>query len=453
MKLFIITTSLNFIRITSSETNGLTGTIASIHDDICCKIRNASPQLHRVHRSSGSNGVLAHEFEENPFLNSILGKSKSCIKQIRRFNSASIRTCEKTAKEMNLYLIGRGGSTTSKRRRNNTGFYYGLRDDIFFPLQENKGQKEESNNLKNGMKKKNHGVEADTLADVMSETLSELREMREDIMALREEMQYMKEEFKRSKSRFSYEEEEDDDEGESGAIGSFVQRVKRQRRYDVLGNEIERWAHKLLFEEDGEEFGWKEVKCNKMMRKRLNPYGHTTCYLKVRNVTFMTVCAASEIVLILFFVISAWKWLKDPRGEYTSGEDNGQEYPCIKCFATIDSPIEDVCKYLSNESHVPEYNDLVISYRDLEDISPTTKITWSKCPQILFIKPRDFVTFCHHRYRKDGTQIVVNQACEHDSAPRNDIEEDGKVCRASAIRGANCKCSLGFECFSFKNAH
>ena len=75
-----------------------------------------------------------------------------------------------------------------------------------------------------------------------------------------------------------------------------------------------------------------------------------------------------------------------------------------------------------------EYNDLVIAYRDLEDVSPQGKICWSQCPQILFIKPRDFVTYCHHRWRKDGTQIVVNQACEHQDAPGNDEEGEGKQC-------------------------
>jgi hypothetical protein len=283
--LIIITISLHFISVTATESNGFTGAVTSIHDGIFCKIRNASPQLkefHRVHRSSGSDEIQAHKFKENALLNSILGKSKSCVTQIRKFNSASIRTCEKKAKEMNFCLIGRGGSTASKKRRNNTGFYYGIKDDVFFPIQENAKPKVESDSPK-GMKK--YDIEADTLADVMSETLSEVREMREDIMALREEMQYMREEFKRSKSRYSYEEESDlndeEEEEESGTLGSFVQRVKRQRSYEVLGKEIERWAHKILFEEDGEEFGWKEVKCNKMMRKKLNPYGQTTCYLKV----------------------------------------------------------------------------------------------------------------------------------------------------------------------------
>ena len=123
--------------------------------------------------------------------------------------------------------------------------------------------------------------------------------------------------------------------------------------------------------------------------------------------------------------------------DYTN--DDETEYPCIKCYSTLNAPIEQVCDFLAKESNMPEYNDLVISYKDLEDIGPQSKICWSQCPQILFIKPRDFVTFCHFRWRKDGTQIVVNQACDHVSAPGNEDEGDGKICRAYALRGANCK--------------
>ena len=86
-----------------------------------------------------------------------------------------------------------------------------------------------------------------------------------------------------------------------------------------------------------------------------------------------------------------------------------------------------------------EYNDLVVKHKDLEDISPHSKICWGQCPQILFIKPRDFVTFCHHRWKKDGTQIVVNQAVEHNDAPAMLEEGKGNACRAYALRGANCK--------------
>lgn len=107
------------------------------------------------------------------------------------------------------------------------------------------------------------------------------------------------------------------------------------------------------------------------------------------------------------FLVKLWKiiqWIKDSRNldpfssqTYNSEIGENTEYPCIKCYATLNAPIDQVCDFLSKESNMPEYNDLVIAYRDLENITPQSKICWSQCPQILFIKPRDFVTFCHHR--------------------------------------------------------
>ena len=130
--------------------------------------------------------------------------------------------------------------------------------------------------------------------------------------------------------------------------------------------------------------------------------------------------------------------MPDPRGKYADPDDD-KEYPCIRCYTTIDAPLEHVCAYLSDETNIAEYNDFVVKHNDLEEISPHSKICWGQCPQILFIKPRDFVTFCHHRWKKDGTQIVVNQAVDHKDAPA--VLEEGKsnACRAYAFRGANCK--------------
>jgi hypothetical protein len=129
--------------------------------------------------------------------------------------------------------------------------------------------------------------------------------------------------------------------------------------------------------------------------------------------------------------------MKDSRGSLANQEDN-TEYPCIKVVTTIDAPIDTVCAYLSQESAFPEYNDVVTEYKDIEEITAHSKICWSQSPQILFLKPRDFVTFCHHRWRRDGTQVFVNQATEHPDYPGRKEEGQGKACRAYAIRGANC---------------
>lgn len=132
--------------------------------------------------------------------------------------------------------------------------------------------------------------------------------------------------------------------------------------------------------------------------------------------------------------------MKDSRGDKARKNDENV-YPCIRCTSTIDAPLEDVCTYLSQESALSDYNDLVVEYKDIEDISPNAKICASWTPQILFIKRREFVTFCHHRWKKDGSQVIVNQAWNHDDYPETNDESSIKACRAYALRGANSKCS------------
>ena len=79
--------------------------------------------------------------------------------------------------------------------------------------------------------------------------------------------------------------------------------------------------------------------------------------------------------------------------------------------------METVCSFLSNEETITIYNELVVDHDDIEEITTHSKITWTKMPKVLFVKSRDFVTFCSHRWWRDGTQVIVNQACEHDDRP------------------------------------
>ena len=131
--------------------------------------------------------------------------------------------------------------------------------------------------------------------------------------------------------------------------------------------------------------------------------------------------------------------MKDSRGDGAISEDSERVYPCLKCFSTLNAPLENVCRYLSESNHVSEYNDLLTTHKDLEEITKRSKICWAMTPQILFVKPRDFVTYCQHWWTKDGTQVVINQACEHEDAPATNDEGEETVCRAYALRGANCK--------------
>ncbi len=253
---------------------------------------------------------------------------------------------ESNIQNIELPFSGRGGSTVGKRRgrrmgmnggeetswdasstqikkkkrKNNTGFYYGIQDDVFFPKNEsnnsNEGEKvgngessdfgtqrEKGENPFQRPKLENESISSpssSTLGDIMGETLLELREMREDIMALREEMHYMKEEIRRNNKMRSQHLEDDSDaeEYESQDIygeerdelgqrrqpqmRSLTESMMRQQEFDNISKDVEKWAHRLLFEEDGEEDGWKEVMCNKMVRKKFNRDGSTKCYLKVR---------------------------------------------------------------------------------------------------------------------------------------------------------------------------
>ena len=129
--------------------------------------------------------------------------------------------------------------------------------------------------------------------------------------------------------------------------------------------------------------------------------------------------------------------MSDSRGEHGSGDKT--DYPCIKCYSTIDAPMDKVCSFLADERNMPVYNELIEDHCDIEEITPHSKITWSKCPKILFVKPRDFVTFCYHRWWRDGTQVIVSQACDHEDKPGVMEEGVGDVCRGFALRGANCE--------------
>lgn len=116
------------------------------------------------------------------------------------------------------------------------------------------------------------------------------------------------------------------------------------------------------------------------------------------------------------------QWMPDSRKENdieSTEPPSSQQplYPCLKCYSTFDAPLDRVCSFLANPDTMTLYNELIDDHRDVEIISPSSKITWCKVPKILFVKPRDFVTYCSHRWKSDGTQVIVNQACEHEDMP------------------------------------
>lgn len=248
-------------------------------------------------------------------------------------------------------------------------------------------------------KRYNVRIRKPKLKDSMNEALEELKVMRQEMEQLRVEMEQIRRRVL----------------GEEGGIGECTDqyslheadRIRKQRDAETLAHDIELWGKKML--QEGENDGWKRLECNKIVKSSVNEMDRTTAYMK---------------------------WMPDSRGDKANKDDNGV-YPCIKCYSTIDAPLEVVCTYLSQPENCPQYNEVVKKHEDLEEISPSAKICWSQSPQILFVKPRDFITFCHHRWKSDGTEIIVNQACDHPKYPIHDAEKKRKSCRGYALRGIN----------------
>lgn len=342
------------------------------------------------------------------------GRSLPVVRLRNKFTKRGVIPCSTATKKNKKSTGGKG-----------TGFYYGLSEEF---LNRNPMQEKEQSPLPEKKRKKNLKSRTEIqqkpgsalIEDILSDTLSEFRstseELRDTLEAIRQEMAHLsriQKQMLEQQNRGSIMQNEDFDEDEQEIeLSPAAKRRKlkiRREQYDKLAREVEDWAERLLFEEGGEEDGWKDIECSKLLRSKFNGEGKIKCFLK---------------------------WLPDPRGKKTDPTDD-KEYPCIRCYTTIDAPLEHVCQYLSDEEHMKDYNDLVIKHRDLEDVSPHSKICWGQCPQILFIKPRDFVTFCHHRWKKDGTQVIVNQAVEHEDAPATLEEGKSNACRAYALRGAN----------------
>jgi hypothetical protein len=283
-------------------------------------------------------------------------------------------------------------SASIKKTLKETGYYYGLPQKLVASSRQN------SQNVN----------KKETLDNLMNEALAELRGIRQEMNDLRRELKSMKRQLGHDVLEDNEMDAEDHD---SVSQTTLLARIRKQREWDRIGIDIEKWAEKLLFEEDheeSEENGWKEIKCSKLC-PQYNKNGRTRCYMK---------------------------WMKDSRGIHADPKYD-EEYPCMKVYATLDAPIEKVCAYLADEKTLPEYNDLIEKHSDLDIISPHSKICWGQTPKILFIQPRNFITFCHHRWLRDGTVVIVNQACEGNEYASLIAKKTDATNKAYALRGAN----------------
>jgi hypothetical protein len=65
-----------------------------------------------------------------------------------------------------------------------------------------------------------------------------------------------------------------------------------------------------------------------------------------------------------------------------------------------------------------------------------------RCEKV-FIHPRDFVTYCRHRWLNDGTQLITNQACDH----HRTIKYASNTNTNSTLSGVS-----GYRAFSLRGA-
>ena len=255
------------------------------------------------------------------------------------------------------------------------------------------------------------------LQEGMTEALEELR-------SLRKQMEYMQKEITTLKQlQLGIDVVEPE---ELNTEGIKERNLKRVREYEAIAKDVERWAERILFPSSSSTTiaatddttdvlndGWVEIPCHKMFKQKWNRNGMTRAYLKYMKDSRS---------------ISSSRSLKSAKENVdTNNELSDSEWPCVRLYSIIDAPCSEVCTYLSQERHVPDYNQLLDKYQDLDIITTHSKICFASSPQLLFIKPRDLITFCSHRWKRDGTQVVVNQAC--------DQYKDRKA-TAFALRGA-----------------
>jgi hypothetical protein len=296
------------------------------------------------------------------------------------------------------------------------------------------------------------------IEETVTVTLEELRQMRQEMISLRLELLRLK------RHVIGDTRMEDDDEQESTLLLlsppppksirdetlspqhqqqqqqqqqqlDKITMKQRQREFERISWEVEQWSKKLLFgdHQEGDNDVWTEMKPNNVIRGMFNRDGRTRAYIT---------------------------WLPDSRHEryrISDDDDDGTRlYPCMKIYSSVDAPFSHVCWYLSQKNHLRDYNDLIADQHDVEIITPSSKICWAQTPQILFIKPRQFTTFCAHRWLKDGTQVVINHAMTSSSyanvgagritqsttttTPTTMDTTNNNMPKAYALRGANYIC-------------
>ena len=244
------------------------------------------------------------------------------------------------------------------------------------------------------------------------------------------------------------------DEDDNGDDAELLLRKQYFDEFETIGRDVEEWAMRILREDvnnnnnkkknnenenenEEDDDGWTEIHCSKVFLRKISSTSTSTNSNNDdndgRNNNTITITA--PVPKTKQYV----KWLKDSRGPRW-GHDDDQYHPLMKLYATINAPLPIVCRYLSDKKRYAEYNSLIVDQKDLEVLAPHSKICWSQTKKLLFIEPRDFVTYCRHKWLDDGTtQFITNQACEYTGSSNNNTDSSDDIgggYRAYSLRGA-----------------
>ena len=238
-------------------------------------------------------------------------KESSAINSSRAVVSTSLKAIRTKAGN----FIANAGSGPGL---SNCGFYFGFGSDM---LRKNCGG---STSLIASNTNADGTLAAPMKEASLQDAMQELRTMKSELSTLRRQVVTLRRKLGEDVPDI----EEEDGFGEaSGGLSTIMAKRKRQRQFDLIAADVEKWAKDILRNHEG----WKEISGWNMY----NTDGRTKCYLK---------------------------WMKDSRGDNANKSDDNF-YPCLKIYSTVDASLEDVCAYLAEPDRLPEYNDLVVQVR------------------------------------------------------------------------------------------
>ena len=117
--------------------------------------------------------------------------------------------------------------------------------------------------------------------------------------------------------------------------------------------------------------------------------------------------------------------------------EKGTKHACIKSSAIIDAKPSDVFDLFVDSSRINEFNEHVITNKDVYFFRKKSKNEWSKIsyatgPRMGPFKPRDFCSVVNFMKNSDGSYLILNRPAYYSKTKSND-----KYVRATVLLAGN----------------